>query len=71
MLNAPGAWHDSTMAGYGFYNKLERIHERNGGKAVFDSAFKLNSKCLLIQSLQEDPIGDMKVVLVNCAVTSV
>ena len=44
VLNCPGTWHDSTMADYGIYDKLEEIYIQCGGNIVVDSAFKINSK---------------------------
>ena len=71
LLNAPGTFHDSTMADYGIYDKCEKMYERNGGKIVVDSAFKLQGKSFMIQSSQSDPVGCPHGVLVNRAATSV
>ena len=55
-LNAPGTWHDSTIAEYGVYSKMEYIYETFGGKVVVDSAFNLSNKRYLIKSSQQDPL---------------
>lgn len=55
-INCPGTWHDSTMADYGIYSKLESIYNDFGGKIVVDSAFNLGNKPYLIKSAQTDPI---------------
>lgn len=53
--NCPGTWHDSTMAEYGVYEKMETIYERTGGVVVVDSAFKMKGSKYLIRSQQNDP----------------
>jgi hypothetical protein len=41
-LNAPGSWHDSTIAqNGGLYNDLHTVCDATGGKCVADSAFSL------------------------------
>ena len=35
-LNAPGTFHDSTMAEYSIYQKMEQLHEEYGVKVVVD-----------------------------------
>ena len=54
-LNGPGSWHDSLMAEYGVYEKMEAIYKSDGGKVVVDSAFNLGMKPYLIKSSQLDP----------------
>ena len=74
-LNCLGTWHDSTIADYKIYDKLERIYEQGGEKIVVVAAFKIQSRDFrrdfLIKSLQQDPIGDVNGVLANCDATSV
>ena len=50
LINAPGTWHDSTMAEYGIYQKMESVYNRLGGKVVVDSAFSLANKPFIIKS---------------------
>ena len=71
VLNCPGSWHDSTIADYGVYDKMKAVYLRTGGKVVVDQAFRLHEKDYLIQSAQQDPIGDPLAVLRNRAATSV
>jgi hypothetical protein len=41
-VNAPGSWHDSTVAeNCGLYSDLKTIHDATGGKCVADSVFSL------------------------------
>ena len=71
-LNAPGTFHDSTMAEYGIYHKMEQLHDEYGVKVVVDSAFNLSGKPYLIQSSQEDPADrGARGVTLNRAATSV
>lgn len=70
-INAPGTFHDSTMADYGVYEKMETIYNSYGAKVVVDSAFNLQQKPFLIKSSQDDPVGDPDGVIVNRAATSV
>ena len=56
-LNAPGSWHDSTLADYGVYDGMEKIYNEHGAKVVVDSAFRLSNKDYMIQSSQQDPMG--------------
>jgi hypothetical protein len=70
-LNCPGSWHDSTMADYGVYEKMERIYLEHGAKVVVDSAFGVGNREFLIKSAQQDPIGGPAGVAVNRAATSV
>ena len=69
-LNAPGAWHDSTIADYGIYDKLAALYDLFKAKIVVDSAFKLATKPYLIRSDQIDPTNVHGVAL-NRAATSV
>ena len=62
-LNAPGTWHDSTIAEYGVYTKMEHVFETYGAKVVVDSAFNLSNKRYLIKSSQQDPFTPDGVVL--------
>ena len=71
-LNAPGTFHDSTMAEYGIYQKMEQLHYQYGVKVVVNSSFKISGKPYLIQSLQDDPAGrGARSVTLNRAATSV
>ena len=71
-LNAPGTFHDSTMADYGIYEKMEQLYEEYGVKVVVDSAFNLSGKPYLIQSSQHDPAdAGARGVTLNRAATSV
>ncbi len=58
LLNAPGTFHDSTMADYGIYSGIEYIHTISGGKVVVDSAFNTVSAPYLIKSAQTDPMNE-------------
>jgi hypothetical protein len=70
-INAPGTFHDSTMADYGVYHKMEELYNEFGVKVVVDSAFNLSDKLYLIKSSQGDPIGaGSRGVTVNRAATS-
>ena len=55
-INAPGTFHDSIMADYGAYEKMEDLYDEFGVKVVVDSAFKLSDKNYLIRSSQDDPM---------------
>jgi len=55
-FNAPGSWHDSTIADCGICKKMRSVCDRCGGEVVADSAFNLTSGDYLIQSSQSDPI---------------
>ena len=72
-LNCPGCWHDSTIASYGVYEKMQSLFNQHGVKVVVDSAFKVsrNESACLIKSSQEDPVVDGHSLLVNRAATSV
>jgi hypothetical protein len=39
VTNAPGSFHDSTVADYGIYEKLEFLYDEYNAKTVADSAF--------------------------------
>lgn len=53
-LNAPGSYHDSTVASYGnIYSRLAKAWEESQGKCVVDSAFSSGSYPFLIQSGDE------------------
>ena len=54
-INAPGSWHDSTMADYGVYRKMERVYALHQATIVVDSAFNLRQNNYLIRSSQSDP----------------
>ena len=70
LVNAPGTFHDSTMADYGVYEKMEMIYDKFGAKVVVNSAFKISgSKEYIIKSSQEDPTDPEK-LLINRAATS-
>ena len=56
-LNAPGTWHDSTLAHWGsMYSKLQKCWEDHHGKVLMDSAFPSNMHVFIIQSSQNVPI---------------
>ena len=58
-LNAPGTWHDSTLAHWGsMYSKLQKCWEEHGGKVLMDSAFASNMYEFIIQSSQNIPITE-------------
>mmetsp|Transcript_15572 Transcript_15572/g.23047 ORF Transcript_15572/g.23047 Transcript_15572/m.23047 type:complete len:284 (-) Transcript_15572:82-933(-) len=68
-INAPGPWHDSTMAEYGIYDKLQKVYSDCGGKIVVDSAFNVKNNSFLIKSSQKDP-NDAAGDVLNCQATS-
>ena len=70
LLNAPGTFHDSTMADYGMYDRLQKIFTLCGGKVVVDSAFKMANADYLVKSQQADP-RDRNLLLLNRQATSV
>ena len=70
VLNAPGTFHDSTIADYGVYSSMEQVYQETGAKVVVDSAFKLAQAEYLIRSSQKDP-GDEQAVVVNRQATSI
>ena len=52
-LNAPGTWHDSTLAHWvSMYSKLQKFWEDHHGKVLMDSAFASNKYKFIIQSSQ-------------------
>ena len=58
-LNAPGTWHDSTLAHWGsMYSKLQKCWEDHHGKVLMDSAFASNMHKFIIQSSQNVPITE-------------
>ena len=58
-LNAPGTWHDSTLAYWGsMYSKLQKCWEDHHGKVLMDSAFASNMYNFIIQSSQNVPIAE-------------
>ena len=40
-INCPGTWHDSQIADYGVYDKMEEVYNNYGAKIVVDSAFNV------------------------------
>ena len=70
VINGPGNFHDSTLADYGVYSKLEHIYEEYGAKIVVDSAFKIGNAPYLIKLSQTDPF-DMDLILLNREATSI
>ena len=58
-LNAPGTWHDSTLAHWGsMYSKLQKCWEDHHGKVLMDSSFASNMYEFIIQSSQNVPITE-------------
>ena len=58
-LNAPGTWHDSTLAHWGsMYSKLQKCWEEHHGKVLMDSAFASNMYEFIIQSSQNVPVTE-------------
>ena len=43
ILNAPGAFHDSTISDYGAYEKFEQLWVLHTAKIVVDSAFMIEA----------------------------
>ena len=71
-INAPGTFHDSTMADYGIYEKMGRLFKDFKVKVVVDSAFNLKDVNCLIKSSQKDPMDKgAHGVRLNRAATSV
>ena len=70
LLNAPGTFHDSTMADYGVYVAMERVYEEFGARVVVDSAFNIGKKDFILKSSQQDPLNEHELLL-NRAATSV
>ncbi len=69
LLNAPGTFHDSTMADYGLYAGMEYIFMQSGDKVVVDSAFNVTNAPYLIKSSQTDPL-DVHALRLNRQATS-
>ena len=58
-LNAPGTWHDSTLAHWGYmYSKLQKCWEDHRGKVLMDSVFASNMYEFIIQSSQNVPVTE-------------
>ena len=70
IINAPGSFHDSTIADYGAYSKFERLYELHRAKIVVDSAFQIERGPWMIQSSQLDP-EDTEEIILNREATSV
>ena len=70
VLNAPGNFHDSNIADYGFYGALEGVYNRDGGKIVVDSAFKVANAPYLIKTSQVNPL-DLHGIAVNSNATAI
>ena len=70
VLNAPGNFHDSNIADYGLYEKLEFIYNRDGGQVVVDSAYKVGDAPFLIKSSNIDPFNEDE-ILINRDATSI
>ena len=72
--NAPGSFHDSTIAEWGnIYEKLRDVYENTGtgGKCTVDSAFSQKRHQFLIKSSQADPLSnDPAALAVNREATS-
>ena len=69
ILNAPGAFHDSTISDYGAYKKFEQLYVLHRAKIVVDSAFKIEVGRWLLQSSQLDPL-DAEGIIINREATS-
>ena len=70
VLNAPGNFHDSTLADYGLYEPMEFLYDRDGGQVVVDSAFRVGAAPYLIKSGHTDPF-DAAELIVNRDATSI
>ena len=70
VLNAPGNFHDSNIADYGLYERLEFIYNRDGGQVVVDSAYKVGDAPFLIKSSNIDPFNEDE-ILINRDATSI
>ena len=54
-INAPGTFHDSTMANMsGIYDKIDILYERLGSKVVVDSAFSADNRRSVYKSHQNN-----------------
>jgi hypothetical protein len=73
-INAPGTWHDSNMAEYGVYDKMEMVYEQTRGTVVVDSAFRLRKSKdapYLLKSSQMPAIdATAKEIVLNGALTA-
>lgn len=72
-LNAPGSFHDSTVASYGdIYERLESVFNNTGGKCVVDSAFCRTRYPFLIKSGVQSSISTFTAedVLIESQATS-
>jgi len=59
-VNAPGSWHDSTVAeNGGLISDLKKVHDATGGKCVADSAFSLK-RCPFIIKSGKRKVGEMR-----------
>ena len=70
ILNAPENFHDSNISDYGFYEPLEHIYLRDGGKVVVDSVFKVINAPYLIKLSNVDPM-DLESIAINSNATSI
>jgi hypothetical protein len=63
-VNAPGCWHDSTLANAsGIYDDLDKIYHAHGGaQVVVDSAFSKDNRPSLVKSHQNimDRFGNIR-----------
>ena len=66
-INAPGSWHDSTLADYGVYDKMEDLYREHLCKVVIDFAFNLQGRKFLIESSQTNPTDPYALALNNDA----
>jgi hypothetical protein len=54
-INAPGTFHDSTMANMsGIYDKIDNLYRRLGSKVVVDSAFLADNRQSVYKSHQNN-----------------
>ena len=45
-----GTFHDTTMAEYGLYGRMEKVYNATGAKIMVDSSFNTGIKYYLIKS---------------------
>jgi hypothetical protein len=70
-INAPGTWHDSNMADYGVYDKMEAVYQETNARVVVDSAFKLRDVDFLRKSSQQPAIdATPSEIVLNTALTA-
>ena len=69
VVNAPGSFHDSTIADYGAYSEFEKLFRLYQARIVVDSAFNIEGGPWLIESSQLDPM-DPRGILFNREATS-